>query len=411
MFNADGDQIWDQPKLLAESDFVGPDYIGPIALFLMYSDADGFGLVFHHVPFGGNVMNHIRFTADENEVPPVNGTQFFNQFFMGSFRLASDHTGGAYILYSGGNGLGAPAYLMRINQSGEVVWPAFNVLEGTGGLGYNFTMLSDPHGIAVMWEEAVNGTGVDFRLRRFSASGNPLWNGNTVEVSNGIGSPAHFRWARRDNYYQFAWTDNPVPNVSQSFVQVHRIDTLGNNIWPANGIQVAQVSNYSVTSSFTFDAQDRMVLLYNGTSGIQLDRILADGSLDPEVNQLLVANPDVSVGSEAQKTFAMHGDNILVAWTHYFSSFSDSNLHLSAPSSSLSAASRDGDNQGFMLYPNPVEGHTLHLSALKQGLVSDVSGRIVLRFDHTNTIDVGSLLPGMYLLQPTGERAIRFVKH
>jgi hypothetical protein len=410
MFNADGDQIWDQPKMLAESDFVGPDYIGPIALFLMYSDSDGFGLVFHHVPFGGNVMNHIRFTADENEEPPLNGTQFFNQFFMGSFRLATDYAGGAYILYSSGNGLGAPAYLMRINQSGEVVWPGINVLEGTGGLGYNFTMLSDPHGVAVMWEEAVSGTGVDFRMRRFSASGSPLWNGNTVEVSNSIGSPSHFRWAQRDGYYQFAWTDNPVPNVSQSFVQVHRIDTLGNNIWPANGIQVAQVSNYTVTPSFTFDAQDRMLLLYNGTDGIKIDRILSDGSLDPQVNQVLVANPDVSVGSEAQKTFAMHGDNIIVAWTHYFNSFSDSDLHFSAPASTLSAGALQGNAPDLLIYPNPVAGNVLRLSATKAGVISDISGRVISTFTLSDVIDVGHLAAGIYLLQPVGEKGVRFVK-
>ncbi len=410
MFNADGEQIWEVPKVLAENDFVGPDYIGPITLFLMYTDSDGFGLVFHHTPFSGNVMNHIRFTADENEVPPLNGTQFFNEFFMGSFRVASDHAGGAYVLYSGGNGLGASANLMRINQSGEVVWPAFNVLEGTGGLGYNFTMLSDPHGVAVMWEEAVSGNGVDFRMRRYSASGNQLWNGNTVEVSNSPGSPAHFRWARRDNYYQFAWTDNPVPNVSQSFAHIHRIDTLGNNIWPAGGIQRSQLWNYEVTSSFLFDTEDRMLLLYNGIDGILLDRILPDGSVDPAVDNVLVANTDVSWGSGGQKSFALQGDNVLIAWTNYFSSFSDSNLHISASASTLGTASFEGNVSGLIIYPNPVKGNSLRLSAKKEGVISDISGRIISTFPLSELIDVDHLASGIYLLQPVGENALRFVK-
>jgi hypothetical protein len=299
---------------------------------------------------------------------------------------------------------------MRVNQNGEVVLPAFNVLEGTGGLGYNFTILSDPHGVAVMWEEGVSGTGVDFRMRRFSASGNQLWNGNTVEVSNGIGSPAHFRWTRRGDYYQFAWTDNPVPNVPQSFIQVHRIDTLGNNIWPANGIQLSQAYNYQVTASFTFDAEDRMLLLYNGTNGIMLDRVLSDGTVDPLVNNVLVANLAVSAGSEAQKTFAIHGDKIIVAWTNYFSSFSDSNLHLSAPGSTLGVLSNQSNRNSTGLYPNPVSGNILRLSEKKSGAIMDITGKVILQFDNTDLINLAALSSGIYILIPVGEKALRFVK-
>jgi hypothetical protein len=153
-----------------------------------------------------------------------------------------------------------------------------------------------------------------------------------------------------------------------------------------------------------------MLLLYNGTDGIKIDRILSDGSLDPQVNQVLVANPDVSVGSEAQKTFAMHGDNIIVAWTHYFNSFSDSDLHFSAPASTLSAGALQGNAPDLLIYPNPVAGNVLRLSATKAGVISDISGRVISTFTLSDVIDVGHLAAGIYLLQPVGEKGVRFVK-
>ncbi len=409
--DADADLLWDEPLLVASSNFTGPDYIGPIGGYFLMTDAQGFSVVFHHLPFGGSVLQYVRFSIENGLENGLNGVTLPNYGNIGSIRAAVDHYGGAYVVFSTGNGAGAAARLTRIAGNGEVLWTnPITVTEGTGGLSYNFSMVTDPHGASVCWEEGVVGNQVDLRMRRYTPSGVQGWNGNTVEVSNTPGTPLAWTWTRVGDFYQFAWVDNPVPFVTDYFVQIHRIDTLGNNIWQQSGIQHSP-SNGGSNVVFRLDADTNVVVLYNDPQGnIAIDRYLSDGSIDPAVSQIPVALTNVSYGSGGQKTFALQGVELMAVWTNYFAQFSDSDLNRSSGSSALSNFIKPGSER-LMLYPNPVTGERLHLNLPVQVSITDLTGKKVWgSAGPVHHVDVSFLPSGLYLLKAEGHGVMKFVK-
>ncbi len=409
--DADADLLWDEPLLVASSNFTGPDYIGPIGGYFLMTDAEGFSVVFHHLPFVSSVLNYVRFSIENGLENGLNGSSLPNYGNIGSIRAAIDHYGGAYIVFSTGNGAGAAARLTRIAGNGEVLWAnPIVVTEGTGGLSYNFSIVTDPHGASVCWEEGVVGNQVDLRMRRYSPSGVQAWNGTTVEVSNTPGTPLAWTWTRVGDFYQFAWVDNPVPFVTDYFVQIHRIDTLGNNIWQQSGIPHSPCNGGS-NVVFRLDADTNVVVLYNDPQGnIAIDRYLNDGSIDPAVSQIPVALTNVSYGSGGQKTFALQGDELMAVWTNYFAQFSDSDLNRSSGSSTLSDFIKPSPER-LMLYPNPVAGERLHLNVAAKVGITDLTGKKVWSSaGPVHHVDVSSLPAGLYLLEAEGHGVKRFVK-
>lgn len=407
----DAQPIWEEPLMVASTNFVGPDYIGPIGGYVLMTDTAGFSLLFHHFPFGNSALSFVRFTIDEGLTNGLSGVPLPNFGNVGSMRAAIDHEGGAYLLFSTGNGLGANARLTRLSGAGVPIWDnPITVTAGTGGLAYGFSMVTDPHGVSVCWEEAVVGNQIDLRMRRYSREGEQAWDGNTVEVSNTPGTPLAWTWTRIGDFYQFAWVDNPVPFVTDYFVQIHRIDTLGNNIWQQSGIQHSPSSGSS-NVVFRLDADTNVVVLYNDPQGnIAIDRYLNDGSLDSAVSQIPVALTNVSYGSGGQKTFALQGDELMAVWTNYFASFSDSDLNRSSGSSTLSDFIKPGPDR-LMLYPNPVAGERLHLNMAAKVGITDLTGKKVWSSaGPVHHVDVSSLPAGLYLLNAEGHGVSKFVK-
>ena len=83
-----------------------------------------------------------------------NGEPEGTQYNFGSSGLYSafDAADNIYIYYSTGNGAGAELMCLKVNTEGDTLWGPVNVIEGTQGLFYQFSGISDGDGITFVWQ-------------------------------------------------------------------------------------------------------------------------------------------------------------------------------------------------------------------------------------------------------------------
>lgn len=63
------------------------------------------------------------------------------------------------------------------------------------------------------------------------------------------------------------------------------------------------------------------------------------------------------------------------------------------------------------VYPNPVSGEWIYFSRISSGRITDLNGRSVLQFRDQEQTDVGSLVPGLYLVLFKSGKALRLVRY
>lgn len=63
------------------------------------------------------------------------------------------------------------------------------------------------------------------------------------------------------------------------------------------------------------------------------------------------------------------------------------------------------------IYPNPSKGNTVNLNKMATGSIFNMIGKEVVRFDHTNTIDISSLTEGMYIIKTTSGESQKLIKN
>jgi len=93
-------------------------------------------------------------------------------------------------------------------------------------------------------------------------------------------------------------------------------------------------------------------------------------------------------------------------WTfiHPFSSF---NTYCTPP---ITVGVDEAESKEFQLFPNPTTG-TLHFSEAIAGQLLDVTGKILIQFPSTRTLDLSSLAEGVYPIRSNSGTVKRIVKN
>ncbi len=247
--DAAGELMWNDYLLIATNDgCVGNFFLGFETLNLI-KDNDGYVLNFVPIYCGGaNGCRITRFDDSGNLTGALNGSAVGNQSYIGVRGIAptQDGTNDVFLYYSGGNGAGAPAYCMRLDDTNNVIWGPTNVMEGTNGLNYQYDAIADASGIAVVYQSYNNAeTGIDIFIRKLNNDGSWAWSGEIKNVCSYEGTQAYFSYTQDDEFYYFIWADSRLEGDGYYSQKIDK--ATGEEVWITGGKLIQAQTSYAYT--------------------------------------------------------------------------------------------------------------------------------------------------------------------
>ncbi|MEA1958926.1 MAG: hypothetical protein U9N44_04535 [Chloroflexota bacterium] len=156
-------------------------------------------------------------------------------------KIVSDGSGGAIIVCEDIGNSGIGLYAQMVDAEGNVSWPegGITVCQLQTHQSIMFEITEDGFGgCIIVWDyKDEDGTQKPLRVQRLNSDGEPLWDGNGVQVSVDIDKFCAYPTVSEDNLggALIAWSTGKYFNrPEQSYIQ--RIDAEGNRAWEENGI-------------------------------------------------------------------------------------------------------------------------------------------------------------------------------
>lgn len=251
----DGAFVWSEPLLLAfESASGSLSAFSYDNAWLMGGDGN-YLCVFTLNTFGYNRIRKISFSGDGLLSGNAGGVEI-GPISFGSMNCIADGYNGAYVYYTSGNGLGAFVQVMRLNESGQLLWPEWAIATtGTLGVGYDYTAVADPNGFTLLFEVNM----VDLWAVRLDTMGVALWP-NGVVVCDAEGSSSAVTAAVDEQGITVVWRDTRPGAVGWYAVYGQRLDWEGNALWQEDGLLIANDGG--------FDPMVRVFPLGNGEMAV-----------------------------------------------------------------------------------------------------------------------------------------------
>jgi hypothetical protein len=158
-------------------------------------------------------------------------------------QITSDGSGGAIVTWQDGrSGSQADIYAQRVDVNGSPQWTANGVeLRGTGvtGNAWSPQITTDGSGGAIVTWQDLRLFPWKIYAQRVDSSGTPRWTANGVEIRGaGVPSAAHSPQITSDGSGGAIVTWLDYRSGSQGEVYAQRVDTNGNPMWTANGVQL-----------------------------------------------------------------------------------------------------------------------------------------------------------------------------
>ncbi|MCF8459745.1 MAG: hypothetical protein K9G46_03405 [Flavobacteriales bacterium] len=155
----------------------------------------------------------------------------------------------------------------------------------------------------------------------------------------------------------------------------------------------------------------------NAIVALDLSENSALATLNCESNSLNYLN--VANGSNTNVTYfnalnnpdltCIQVDNVAYSTTNWtsVSSWSTFNTYCTPP---ITVGVDEAESQAFEMFPNPTTG-TLHFSEAIAGQLLDVTGKILIQFPISRTLDLSTLAEGVYLIRSNSGAVSRIVKN
>lgn len=168
-----------------------------------------------------------------------------------------DGLGGAYIVWDDGRSFNSQVYAQRVDQNGNIMWAADGlavaVIPPEQGQS-DPKIISDGLGSAIVtWTDLRSGINMDVYTQKLDKDGNRLWGDSGFGIvtvtshqllvklaSDGAGG-AIYSWADSRN------GDNEFD------IYALRVDSVGNIVWPSQGIAVCEVPGSQIKSEIVSD--------------------------------------------------------------------------------------------------------------------------------------------------------------
>lgn len=353
-----GSKVWTNDLVVG---YAAPSPISILSVdsYSIIHDNSGYCISLQVIYYGGSNGNRItRFTSDGILNGYINGEPEGTQYYFGGSGLLRSYDAGdnVYLYYSGGNGAGAMLYCLKLNPAGDTLWGPVNVLEGTNGLSYQFSAISDLNGITFVWQ----GNGVNAEnlyARRWNADGTMGWNGTTLTLCDEDGSQGRFYWKPSGQYYYMVWADGR-PGVSPGYYDIYaqKFDVNGNLYWAPNGIEVASLNTYIPYPEFEFSDNNSMIVSHQSTiAGFVAQKVLDDGTLAWDADGYQICTPSFNP-FYADHIEVQSGNNVIATWSTGGGTGND-NIYITRIDYTGTTGEKKMLQQSLHIYPSPASDH------------------------------------------------------
>jgi len=209
-------------------------------------------------------------------------------------QIAPDGLGGAIISWSDYRSGNYDIYAQRVDASGNTLWITDGVAISTAADNqqYHWIIPDEAGGAIIAWTDSRSGTGSDIYAQRMDASGNTLWTTDGVAISTAAGGQLLPRIAP-DNAGGaiIVWQDRRSGTRYDIYAQ--RVDSLGNNLWIADGVAISTVYYQEFPEIVTDGAGGAIIVWQDHRSGFHNDiyaqRVDASGNVLWATNGIAVA--------------------------------------------------------------------------------------------------------------------------
>jgi hypothetical protein len=331
--NDDGEQLWANDLLAAKSDGCEGNYFLGIENFSFIKNGNGYTVNFVPTYCGGADGCRItHFTTDGVLTGAFNGEPEGNQYYIGSRGIDNTYDGSndTYLYYTGGNGTGAHAFVMRVTEAGDSAFAPVDVLEGTNGLNYQFAAMSDEDGIAVCYQSTGENGYVDLFIRKLNSNGTWAWNGDIKHVCVADGSQGNFHWVQDETYYYIVWADGRPGVIGNYAIYAQKIEkATGEMQWQQDGIVVFDQNTYLPYPKCVLTNQGKLIVTNEATweFGFNAQTVNPDGTLDWPATSAIASFPLSPF--YADYTLLKSSDNIIVAWSKVYSGGGADGIYIS----------------------------------------------------------------------------------
>ncbi|MBK9356835.1 MAG: T9SS type A sorting domain-containing protein [Bacteroidales bacterium] len=408
-----GSKIWADDLPVANAGML-PDYILGMYGYYIIHDNSGYCISIGTVYFGGSSGNRIsRFTSDGILTGRYNGEPEGTQYNFGSSGLQSafDASDNIYIYYSTGNGSGAELMCLKVNTAGDTLWGPVAVLEGTQGLAYQFSGISDEEGITFVWQGyGDGGDGTNLYARRLNADGSRAWNETTMPVCVADGTQGNFFWKRSGDNYYITWAD-ARPGTDPGFYDIfaRKFDANGAVYWTENGVPVASLNTYLPYPEFDFSDDNSMIICHQSTAaGFVAQKVNDDGTIawDEDGNMICTS---INAPFYAEHVEVRSGGKVISVWAKSNPSGGSDNIFITRVDDAGTVGIKELKENQIHIYPNPATDEiTLVLPGTMDNAelnLYDFSGKVLRNFLLTSIpgnslrISTNGLSSGTYLLR------------
>lgn len=286
-------------------------------------------------------------------------------------RLQPDNAGGAFIVWQDKrNGIDYDIYAQRINASGNVVWATNGILICNAVNTQSHPKLrgDGANGVIIAWQDKRNALDFDLYAQRVGAGGNIKWQNNGVAVCAEADNQEELDMTNENilNGVILCWTDHRSIISNNSDIYIQKIDSLGNQIWTANGIALTGSLLDQKNSNLVGDGSGGAIVVWqDSVAGNQWDiksqRVNINGQQQWGLNGLSVCN---NTNSQTQPVNISSGAGASIfAWEDKRNTIDD--IFVQRFPTTITGIEQFADqqtknNSGFVSYPNPFNT-TAHL--------------------------------------------------
>ena len=319
-FNDDGESLWANDLLVAKADGCqGNNFLG-FENFSFIQDEFGYTVNFTPTYCGGSDGCRLsHFSTDGLLTGQFNGEPEGNQSYIGSRGIDKtyDGTGDTYLYYTGGNGAGAHAFVMRVSSVGDSAWAPIDVLDGTNGLNYQYAVKSDPNGVTIAYQSTGDMGDVDLFMRRLNPDGSWAWNGDIIDLCVADGGQGTFHWVQDDDYVYIVWSDSRPGIVGNAAIFAQKINkSTGEAQWQSDGVLVFDQSTYIPYPKCVLRDDGKLVVMNeSGAMGFNAQLLNQNGETEWSG---IVSLSDVGLPFYADYQMLNSNGNIVVAWAKSF---------------------------------------------------------------------------------------------
>ncbi len=218
--------------------------------------------VFSVAVFVGTVLYSAVCLAQWTTDPNLNNPVCVQQSNQEKTAIASDGSGGSYIVWVDGRVAGPDIYAQHIDAAGVIKWTSdgialCNAIDYQGSP----AIIPDGNGGAIItWMDYRNGNDNDIYAQHIDGNGTMLWDDNGKAIFKGTGDQAHPIVATDGTGGAIiAWLDQSIPGARDYKIKTERIDANGQLVWGS--------SSMAVTIADTVGTKSNPVIIADGNGG------------------------------------------------------------------------------------------------------------------------------------------------